>query len=128
VPYRDPQDQKRAARRHYEANKEAMKARASVHRKKHRRAVQELTRASKRTPCADCKVSYPSYVMQFDHRAAAVKSCTIGAHSNSTMSLARMKEDIDKCDVVANAMLSGRISVVNASRFDSQGEVSTRAA
>jgi hypothetical protein len=52
----------------------------------------------KDTPCADCGVQYPPYVMQFDH-VHGKKSFTIGRQS-CVISRARLCAEIAKCDVV----------------------------
>lgn len=100
MPYKNPDDQKAAARRHYEANKELMKARAKAHREKQRRELRNFVRAIKNRPCMDCGVSYPFYVMQFDHRDANSKSFSIGTCYSSGKSIRVVEEEISKCDVV----------------------------
>lgn len=57
---------------------------------------------AKSVPCKDCKVTYPPYVMDFDHRPGSVKSFTIGANTYGGVSMARLEEEMSKCDVVCS--------------------------
>jgi hypothetical protein len=98
VPYIDPEDQKRAAKAHYEANKDVYKERAAAHRKKQRAALKVLIRKAKDTPCADCGVRYPYYVMQFDH--VGEKSFTIGDLNRKSVSPSRVEAEIQRCEIV----------------------------
>lgn len=59
--------------------------------------TRDVVLAAKATPCADCGVSYPYYVMDFDHvrgvkKFVVAKCCSRG--------LEAVKEEILKCDVV----------------------------
>lgn len=99
MPYKNKEDQAAAARRHYEANKPKMMARAQEARKQLvqeiRKYLQEL---KSKTPCTDCGVHYPFYVMQFDH-IKGEKKFDIG-RSNKWTSWTRVLEEIDKCEIV----------------------------
>ena len=99
MAYKNPADQAAAARRHYEANKEVMKARAVTHRKQQRKRIAAFTREAKDRPCADCGVRYPYYVMQFDH--ISDKSFNIGEYSKKSVSLARIRREVEKSEVVS---------------------------
>lgn len=57
----------------------------------------QIIRDAKAAPCADCFVSYPYYVMQFDHLRD--KHFNIGS-SIAQVSASRLCEEIAKCDVV----------------------------
>lgn len=62
---------------------------------------QEYVREAKdMQPCLDCAVPYPYYVMQFDHRGEVEKFKNVSRMSGSTWSLARLQEEMDKCDLV----------------------------
>ena len=63
MPHRDRDRQREAERRWYHANK--AKVIAKKNRKKAR--LRALVQTKKQEPCADCGVSYPYYVMDFDH-------------------------------------------------------------
>lgn len=52
----------------------------------------------KDVPCTDCGVTYPSYVMDFDHRDSTRKEFTLA--ESLTLSLKRLLAEIEKCDVV----------------------------
>lgn len=56
-----------------------------------------LIRDAKDQPCADCRIQYPYYVMQFDHVRGEKKFNLGGGWNNSVESI---KEEIEKCDVV----------------------------
>jgi hypothetical protein len=59
-----------------------------------------LVRERKSVPCMDCGVSYPYYVMDFDHRDPATKEFNISRAVGHGYSLARFVAELDKCDVV----------------------------
>ena len=75
------------------------------HRAWRRRRVEQLlaiVAEAKDKPCADCGVSYPKQVMDFDHRPDTPRN---GAHPISYMvhqtpSDERLRAEIAKCDVV----------------------------
>jgi hypothetical protein len=50
------------------------------------------------TPCADCGVSYPHYVMDLDHRWDEEKAFTVGQATG----LKKMKAEVAKCDLVCS--------------------------
>jgi hypothetical protein len=56
-----------------------------------------LINAAKSVPCTDCGVQYASHIMQFDH-ILNNKNFTISNRKN--LSLTRIQEEIDKCEVV----------------------------
>lgn len=62
--YTDKEKQRAAARQHYLDNKALYMQRANDRKKALVKKVQALKEAS---PCVDCGVSYPYYVMQYDH-------------------------------------------------------------
>jgi len=49
--------------------------------------------------CKDCEVHHPFYVMQFDH-VRGQKAFDLWRAGDSVCSIARIQEEIDKCDVV----------------------------
>lgn len=53
----------------------------------------------KNNPCSDCKIQYPSYVMQFDH-VRGEKSFDLANYGTS--STARILEESLKCDLVCS--------------------------
>lgn len=62
-------------------------------------ASRQIIRDAKDKPCTDCGVSYPYYVMQFDHLDPAEKLFNIG-HIGPTTGRKRLLAEIAKCDVV----------------------------
>jgi diaminopimelate epimerase len=52
----------------------------------------------KNSPCVDCKVQYPYYVMQFDH-IGTDKVANIGRLLHN-VGLSRLKMEVAKCEVV----------------------------
>lgn len=70
-----------------------------VARDKFAATSRDIIRAAKDSPCADCGVRYPYYVMQFDHRDPADKSFNIG-QVGPMCSRERLFAELAKCDVV----------------------------
>ena len=54
-------------------------------------------RAVKAQPCADCRVQFPYYVMQFDH-VRGIKRFELS--DGDTRSLDALVTEVEKCDVV----------------------------
>lgn len=91
-PYcRDCQSKK--AKEHYAANRTYYLAKAVRQRDK----LKTFIRAAKSKPCCDCRIMYPFYVMEFDHREG--KEFNIGG-SYSYMGMKAILREIAKCDVV----------------------------
>jgi hypothetical protein len=100
MPFLDKDKQRESSRRHYEKNKEAIKERTLITnrliRKRNRDYVIEVKGS---TPCADCGVSYPPYVMQFDHVIEG-KRGNISDLVRSGVSLDNIQIEIEKCELV----------------------------
>lgn len=79
----------------YYKNSPKEKARLYKNRDEARAAMRQFLNEVKNVPCADCGVKYPPYVMDFDHLGD--KEFNI---SNGSMSLAKVKAEIEKCEVV----------------------------
>jgi hypothetical protein len=96
MPYKDPIKQKAAQRRYYEENiekySEARQRKANLIRRK-----SEEIKGS--TPCADCDMQYPHYMMDFDHLPEFVKVRNLSAVNNFSTVAEWMKE-VAKCEVV----------------------------
>jgi len=60
----------------------------------------EFIRESKNKPCTDCHISYPYYVMDFDHLPQYEKSFEIGRSFVSGRSMEQIKKEIAKCELV----------------------------
>ena len=99
MPYSDPEAQKAAQRRHYEANTATYKARATRNKLSARQIRIEFVRAQKDRPCADCGGRFHYAVMEFDHvRGAKLGNVATMAHKG--VSLERLKTEIEKCELV----------------------------
>jgi hypothetical protein len=91
------QEKMRAYRRqHYRDNKEAYKERAV----RCKAEMREWLQQQKSVPCADCGVSYPYYVMDFDHVDGA-KVNDVSALVNLG-SWRNLRAEVAKCVVVCS--------------------------
>lgn len=107
MPYQDPEKQKAAQRRSYQRNKETIAVRQREQRveinkrlKESRAALREWIISIKAmTPCTDCGLNYPYYVMDFDH-VRGLKLANISKLMAQVYSRAVIQAEIDKCDVV----------------------------
>lgn len=63
-------------------------------------AVRQFIIEAKSSSCLDCGISYPSYVMDFDHRDPIDKDRNIAEAANRGWSIERLKIEIAKCDLV----------------------------
>lgn len=68
-------------------------------RERHVRRIRAKLDALKANPCVDCGVSYPPYVMDFDHRDPTLKLKSVGAMALSA-SWKAIEAEIAKCDLV----------------------------
>lgn len=82
-------------RKYYHSHKESEKLR-NVNK---RESIKAYIRDVKSVPCTDCGVSYPYYVMDFDHLRD--KAFTISKLANQK-NLQKVKDEIAKCDVVCS--------------------------
>lgn len=80
----------------YHANKE----RYFKHAKARDVKLDELINSYKSKPCADCGVSYPPYVMDFDHIDPENKTDKISTMRRKRMAFAIIEAEIAKCEVV----------------------------
>ena len=89
------------SRAYYKKNSERMKKQIYATSKRNRNILREEVNEIKSQPCMDCGVSYPPYVMDFDHRAGVDKeglvSRLVGQGSRN-----RVYKEIEKCDVVCS--------------------------
>lgn len=96
---RDIAKQRAAQRRHYEANKERVKARARAHSDQMRRRVRAwLLDYLRHHPCVDCGETNP-IVLEFDHTDRSEKHFNIGEAASRRMSLRRVQAEVEKCEV-----------------------------
>lgn len=64
--------------------------------RQYRKRVAEHVRKLKDKPCADCKIKYPYYVMQFDHLGEELKTAGIA----QLRTIAAIDIEVKKCEVV----------------------------
>lgn len=87
---------KKLTHSHYKRNKRSYLDRNTQTYERHR----ELVRQAKSRPCADCKVQYPYYVMDFDHRDGAAKKFALNSVQRKTKQA--ILREMEKCDVVCS--------------------------
>lgn len=89
-----------AQRRHYHRNAETIKARVQKNNVKLRIRNREFVNNIKSTtPCTDCGVIYPPYVMQFDHIVDG-KRASIAHMVRAAVSIQTIQTEIEKCELV----------------------------
>jgi hypothetical protein len=99
MPYKDKTQQKAAARRHYEKNREKMIARArSFDAKQTPKVFAFILEYLQGHCCVDCGESDP-IVLEFDHRPNETKRFSIGDWRQSRYGFEAIKCEIAKCDV-----------------------------
>lgn len=86
--------QKIKIREWYKNNKEHQKSKTKADKIK----VRELLRNQKSGPCTDCKVSYPYYVMDWDH-VSGEKVANVGTMTHQG-ALKKALDEIAKCELV----------------------------
>ena len=100
MPFLDKDKQREASKRHYEKNKEALKAKAHAFNKLARARNREYVwNLKENTPCVDCGQTYPPYVMQFDH-VIDEKRDNVADMVRKSLSLETIQTEIDKCEIV----------------------------
>ena len=97
MPYKDPEKQREAQRR-YEREYRNQISQAQRDRREHKKKfIQDF---KKNKPCADCKIKYPPYVMDFDHiRGEKVQNLS---RMHRTHSLEAIKKEFAKCEIVCS--------------------------
>lgn len=97
MPYTNPEDQKAAARRWYQDNKEITKQRAKVFTKKARvRNAKFLKEYKEVHPCVDCGEK-DWFILEFDHPNDNKRA---NVSDMRGLSITTIKDEIAKCDVV----------------------------
>lgn len=81
-------------KKYYEANKQYYKDKAKLRKAK----IRDLINTIKSTPCADCGISYPPYVMDFDHRENKLDN--VAKLVGNMVAFQRILDEVSKCDVV----------------------------
>jgi len=102
MPFKDKANQLEAQRRHYARNSEAIKANvAKVNVKIRQRNKAFVDEIKSTTPCMDCGVIYPPYIMQFDH-VAGEKRGAVANLVREGVSIQTLQDEIDKCELVCS--------------------------
>lgn len=94
---------KEYARRYHEAHPGYLK---QSNRTQYFRNYDYLVQLKEAASCLDCGVSYPHYVMEFDHRPEEIKTNTVAALCRG--SRAKLEEEVAKCDIVCANCHSAR--------------------
>lgn len=85
---------------HYAKQSPDYKAQKVIRQRERIRKIREAIQAHKaKSGCMDCGEKDP-IVLDLDHRDRSQKSFTIGNLSHTGMSLEKLMQEVDKCDVV----------------------------
>ncbi|UGL63150.1 HNH endonuclease [Streptomyces phage Bartholomune] len=97
MPYTDIEKAREAKRRYYQAHKEKVNQKA---RDRRSYILQYVQGYKQERGCAECKIMYPYWVLEFDH----VRGEKLGNVNTMmrTHSLDAIKAEIEKCDVVCS--------------------------
>jgi hypothetical protein len=93
---RDMDKHRKAKHDWYKKNKELTRERGTQTRHKRRKVVNDLKEAS---PCVDCNVNYPYYVMHYDHLDSDLKVSNV-SHLLGSSSMEAVLNEIEKCELV----------------------------
>lgn len=94
MPNTDPEKQKKLQAAHYQANKIKY---ATASRKARAKKYQKMAEL-KNKPCTDCRLHYPSYVMQWDHTGTDKVSDV--ATLMTAKGWAHVLAEVAKCELV----------------------------
>ena len=98
MPYKSKKDQAAASKRHYEANKDKIKARSYARNKTQRLRNREFIRCIKEiSKCIDCGENNP-VVLDFDH-VKGEKLMNISDMSSRGYSFKSIEKEMEKCEV-----------------------------
>jgi hypothetical protein len=90
--------QREYSREHYQQNKTAHNRRRYRNTYGSRQAIRTRLNALKNNPCEDCGVTYPPYVMHFDHLRDKRFSISDALSTGQSWSL--IEVELEKCDLV----------------------------
>ena len=94
MPYKDPEKARAAKAEWYQKNK----AKQAARNKHSSRSMAKFLQEEKSKPCSDCGITYPYYVMQFDHTGTD-KVMNIEKLSHEA-GIETVKMEIAKCELV----------------------------
>lgn len=98
MPYKDRETQLKAQRRHYQENREEYYQRQLSKRAVNRRFVLQYKKDNSK--CTDCAISFPPYVLDFDHVPERGKKVRGIADLARESSLENLLVEMLKCDIV----------------------------
>lgn len=93
---RDIEKHKKAKREWYLRNKELTNSRSRRDREIRKEKIRKIKESS---PCTDCNIFYPYWVMHFDHLGNDEKIDTIN-NLLVTVSMEKVLDEIKKCELV----------------------------
>lgn len=94
MPYADKEKQKEFQQRWHQENKDRRREADRIRKVRDK----EIIREKKNKPCADCRETYPFYVMQFDHVEDNKEHTISRLVANRQIKKALL--EIEKCEVV----------------------------
>lgn len=83
-------------RNHYQNNKDQYYRR----RDERKRWIRKLIQEAKKSPCTDCGIEYPYYVMDFDHRDGEKKFTNPSNMNRLGWGEQKIIDELAKCDIV----------------------------
>ncbi len=99
---KDPEARRAYQREWYAKNKErTIKRNLERHAANRRRNFDFIDELRDNTPCTDCGVQYPHYVMDFDH-VRSEKIGDVSKMASDGWSLENIKAEIEKCEIVCS--------------------------
>lgn len=100
MAYSNKSDQAAASKRHYEANKEKVKAKTAARNARQRVLLRETVMQFKQgKPCMDCGGTFHPAAMEFDH-GVSEKLFNVGDATRVAMSVTRLVTEMKKCELV----------------------------
>jgi hypothetical protein len=87
-------------RLYYQRNKARYFAKNRRNKNRQRKRLRTILVEVKQQPCQDCGGSFHPWVMEFDHRDEKTKKAAVGNLVSKGCTDARLREEIDKCDLV----------------------------
>src|SRR5450631_24674 len=94
MAYKNIEDSRAAIRQHYYANKDVYLEKNRKRRQQMRDYVADIKAL---TPCSDCGIQYPSYVMDFDHLGDKYMIISRLVNHNS---FTQLEKEMEKCEIV----------------------------
>lgn len=96
MPYKDSEKQREYSRNHYKSNKARYLESNNRRRQELKSYIKEL---KERAPCNDCGLSYPHYVMDFDHLYDKENLIKYFVNNNNKRGL---EKELAKCEIVCS--------------------------